>query len=315
MWVKYIWRFITKMVNKMDNNHFNKLGLGTVQFGMHYGRFNSDGQPPIEEVTQILQEANQIGIQLLDTSPSYGESEIVLGKTLPEKHSFYIVTKTPIFKKTNLNANDISMIPRSFLNSLDNLKQNSIYGLLVHHADDLLTNGSENLFKEIQNLKDQKLVQKVGVSVYTKEQIVEVINRYPIDIVQIPINIFDQRLIQDGTLRWLKDRKIEIHARSIFLQGLLINKPDNIDSYFDYYKSHIRNYHRKLDKLGISPVQAALGFIKEIEEIDFMVVGVDTYRQFENIVYEYKKPWKPVSFEDDCIEVENIVNPSLWKVD
>ena len=66
-------------------------------------------------------------MQMLDTAPAYGESEAVLGGLLPADHAFHIVTKT----------GSIDELETVFARSLERLRQDHVYGLLVHRASDL----------------------------------------------------------------------------------------------------------------------------------------------------------------------------------
>ena len=104
----------------------------------------------------------------------------------------------------------------------------NVYGLLAHHADDLLVPGGRRVFEEMQRLLEEGLVRKIGVSVYSGQQIDSILELYTPDIVQLPLNLFDQRLLESGHLEKLKRRGVEIHARSVFLQGLLLIEPDQV---------------------------------------------------------------------------------------
>ena len=73
----------------------SRIGLGTVQFGMHYGVSNRVGQPDEREVAAILERAVARGVRYLDTASAYGDAEILLGRHLPAGHRLRIVTKTP----------------------------------------------------------------------------------------------------------------------------------------------------------------------------------------------------------------------------
>ena len=56
-----------------------KLGLGTVQFGMHYGISNREGKTPLREVTKILHVARDNQISVLDTAAQYGGQRTGVG--------------------------------------------------------------------------------------------------------------------------------------------------------------------------------------------------------------------------------------------
>lgn len=294
-----------------------KLGLGTVQFGLDYGISNKEGKTSLQEVEKILELAQNVKIKILDTAALYGESEIVLGKTLPVNHQFNVVTKTPIYSKNIISNNDVLYLGETFYKSLERMKQDKIYGLLIHNADDLLALNGNYLFKKMHHLKEEGLVQKIGVSVYRGSQIEQVLEKYNIDIIQLPINVLDQRLIESGHLKKLKERNIEIHARSIFLQGLLLMKSNDLDLYFEQIKDKLIKYHESIQKMNLTPLQAAIGFVMNIEEVDTVLCGVNNSSQLNEILSALSTSFNNLNalLKDFAVNNENILDPSKWVLD
>ena len=198
----------------MHKSEIGKIALGTVQFGLDYGQFNKNGVVNPDEVEKIINFARIKGIKFLDTAHSYGTSEQVLGKN--GVSDFKIVTK---FSKVNKNGSSLFKSIKNAHNLL-NVRRN--YGYLAHNAKVLLSSDGQIIFNRLKNLKDQNLIEKIGVSVYEPTEARSSINKYNIDLIQIPFNIFDNRW--DSILNEMKDQDIEIHARSIFLQGLALEK-------------------------------------------------------------------------------------------
>lgn len=291
-----------------------KLGLGTAQFGMKYGTFNKNGTVQENEVNLILSNSSNLGITYLDTAAMYGESERILGRILPVNHCFNIITKTPHFNSSCVSKEDISELLTTFTKSLNNLGLQSIYGILIHNANDLLLKNAEMLFEAMEFLKHSKLVKKIGVSVYTSNQIEQVFNKFPLDIVQAPVSILDQRLIKGGSLKQLKKTGVEVHARSIFMQGLLLTDPKSLHPYFSDISERLLAYHNYIRKVDLTPIQAAVGFVKTLHEIDVAIVGVETAIQLFEIADSLNKTWPVCDFEQFATENENIINPILWKL-
>lgn len=291
-----------------------KLGLGTVQFGLDYGISNREGQTAEREAARILSMAAENGVGLIDTAALYGNSEEVLGRTLPAGHSFKIVTKSPIYHGKSLVSADAGLLEETFRRSLVRMRQSSLYGLLIHHTDDLLAENGGLLMDRMLALKDEGLVSKIGVSVYDGEQIDRFLDRYPVDIVQVPVNVLDQRLAAGGRLKKLKRAGIEVHARSVFLQGLLLMEPQRLPPHFDRFKSHLENYHSQIRSLKISPVGAALGYLMGLEEIDVVLCGVNNHRQFRQILGEISDSSSlALDFDRFALNDPEILNPSRWK--
>lgn len=294
-----------------------KLGLGTVQFGQNYGISNQRGKTPINEAVAILQYAEDKGIDLIDTASLYGESENVLGTLLPDQHNFRIVTKSAIYKKEKTSSNNAEDLKLKFYNSLNKLGESRLYGLLIHDADDLLVEGGDILYNVLQELKKDGLVDKFGVSVYSGEQIDHLLKRYTIDLIQVPVNVLDQRLINNSYLKRLKEKDIEIHVRSVFLQGLLLTDTESLHSFFDPIKPILFKYRDFLYSHGLNPIDGAIGFIKGVSEIDYVIIGVDNLAQLKENVKCFSKSYDNSLFDSlkmYSLDDPKYLNPSLWEI-
>ena len=290
-----------------------KLGLGTVQFGMDYGISNPGGKTAPDEVARILEIAVRNSIRILDTAALYGNSEQVLGAALSANHGFSVVTKTPVYKGADITADSAKLLEQTFLRSLQNLGITSAYGLLAHHTDDVLSPGGHLLIEKMQELKQRGLVQKIGVSVYRAEQIDRVLDKHTIDIIQLPLNVFDQRLFLSGHLAKLKKAGIEIHARSVFLQGLLLMEPASLPPYFDPIRNHLILYRNSIEHQGLTPIQAALGFVTGLAQIDAVICGVTDHHQLQDLC-DNMRPCDATLFSPFAITDEGIINPSHWRL-
>jgi aryl-alcohol dehydrogenase-like predicted oxidoreductase len=292
-----------------------KLALGTVQFGLDYGITNPTGRTSAIEVSRILNLAADSGIRLLDTAAGYGDSEKVLGRTLPVKHAFSIVTKTPALRADMAGDEHIGHVIGSFRRSLEKLGQDRVYGVLVHRADDLLSVQGERLMGALLELKHQGLTKKVGVSVYNAEQIDAILSRYPVDLVQLPISILDQRLIASGHLSSLKSAGVEVHGRSVFLQGLLLMSPLTLPAHFLPMRDTLEEYRNYLESLGLTPLEAALGFVLGLPELDSIIVGVNTAGQLQEILAAQAVHVAPQEMARFALADPAMLDPSQWRLD
>ena len=288
-----------------------KIGVGAVQFGLDYGISNSDGITPIEEVRKILTFAKEQRLRVIDTAASYGISEEVLGKTFPQENDFDVVTKTPRFERKDASS-CAELLEQTFLRSLKHLHCSHVYGLLIHHADDLLQDEGGLLIEKMKELKERGVVNKIGVSVYSADQVDRILDRFKVDLIQLPLNVLDQRLLISGHLSQLKKEGIEVHARSVFLQGLLLMNPKSLPSYFDSVKPHLVYYHDCLLRNGWSPVQAALSFVTALDEVDVVICGVNNHLQLHALCNSVTSV-ETDAFTKFAIQDENILNPSKWK--
>lgn len=290
-----------------------KLGLGTAQFGMPYGIANPGGQVPRREVARILDTARRRRLGVLDTAFEYGNSEEVLGETLHPADEFRLVTKTPCFRTGRVSDTDAGSLRASFLVSMARLRRARVYGLLVHHPADLLAPGGERLYAELTALKHEGLASKIGASVYTRQQLDAMMDRFHLDLVQVPVNVLDQRLVASGHLARLKAAGVEVHARSAFLQGLLLMNPARLEGRFSSVRDHLSRYHGFLAHAGIDPVQAAIGFVVSLPQIDHVVVGVLDAEQLEQAADAAALPALPADqMAPFAWDEESILDPTLW---
>ena len=292
-----------------------QLGLGTAQFGMPYGVSNRQGQTPPAELVAILALASRAGIRVLDTAALYGNSESALGAALATKHPFRIVTKTPDFRALPDPARGAAELRKTFEHSLSSLRQPRVHGLLVHNASDLFGPGGDMIWREMEGLRSQGLVEKIGVSVYAGNQIDQILGAFAPDIVQLPVNVFDQRLVDSGHLAHLKSIGVEVHIRSIFLQGLLLMAQDQIPRYFDGFRSHITSYFDRLASAHIGKIEAALSYALSLRFTDVVLVGVACAAQLEEILRLVdSRAAQKIDFAQFASNDPDWIDPSRWQI-
>ena len=289
------------------------LGLGTVQFGFDYGVSNRDGRTPPDEVARILAHAGREGVRLLDTAALYGDSETVLGAVLETGHPFRIVTKTVRFGGSRITGAEAAALRSGYERSLARLRQDRLYGLLIHAVEDLVRPGGELLWSTMIALRREKLVDKIGVSVYSGSDIDAVLGRFQPDLVQVPINVLDQRLVTSGHLERMKKLEVEIHARSVFLQGLLLMDGEALPPYFSPFRAELRQVQEFCRRHGVPPLAMALDFVKSVAEIDTAIVGVTRLDQLRQILAALNdQPAGRGDYAALACNDEQLVNPALW---
>ena len=287
----------------------NKLALGTAQFGMDYGIGSSPGKLSISEVKKILEYAKSTNIDMLDTASAYGNSEKTLGKLNVDE--FHVVTKTRHFNVLKITDDDVNLLNRDFDKSLKDLKLDSVYGLLIHNADDLMKPGASKIIEFIQNLKQTNKIKKIGISIYENKHLSFVLENFDIDLVQLPLNIFDRRLIDNGMLKLLSQEGLEVHARSIFLQGLILMENSSRPRKFDRWDSLWKAWSEWLNDHQISPLEASIRYAMSFPEISKVLVGIDSVNQLMEIMNAASGVLPPIPNElytDDSL----LLNPSNW---
>jgi aryl-alcohol dehydrogenase-like predicted oxidoreductase len=289
-----------------------QLGLGTVQFGLDYGISNPKGRPSEEEVRSILALAAERKILIIDTAAVYGDSETLLGRCFPEKVPFRVVTKTRPLGECSDTVDTKTWIRDGLLRSLDRLRLESVDTLLVHHVSDLLGPSGDDIYEALMAAKCEGRAHKIGVSAYAGADIDSVLFRYDIDLMQIPVNVLDQRLLSGGQLARLKKRAVEVHVRSVFLQGLLLMEPSATLSYFESIPPQLLEWHDVLKERNITPVQGAFAFVHSLN-VDIVLVGVLNAAQLAANHKDFRlAKGINIEFADFALNDEAYTNPSRW---
>lgn len=220
---------------------------------------------------------------MLDTAPVYGDAEQRLGELINRDQSFEIVTKVPPMEKVMAPASDPgAAIDGVFSASLSKLKVERVHGLMLHRVDDLKGGDGDQIRQSLGALKSSGRVDRVGVSVYHPEDL-EVACKVGLDIVQIPASILDQRFLKDDLLTRARDQGIEIHARSALLQGLLAMPLDDLPAYFRPIQPTLTGISERASALGLTRLEAAIGYCCSSEDIDYVVVGAQKPAQMSEL--------------------------------
>ena len=292
-----------------------RLGLGTAQWGMSYGVANRAGCPQSDEVREMLALGRDRGVHLLDTAYAYGDAQKVLGAHDATGYGYRIVTKTAPLLVRRIRDEELERVGAAFQESLSLLGVDSVYGLLVHGADALCVPGSQRLWSVLERLKSQGRVRKIGVSVYHPDQLERVLDDYSIDLVQIPFNVYDQRFESQGLLGRLTDMGVEVHARSIFLQGLLLLKPDQLPRSFESLRAHHSSLHEWIREAGLTPLECCLTFGLQQGTIGSVVVGCETVGQLRDVLDAAARRVEPElsGLTEFGLQDRSIVDPSTWR--
>jgi aryl-alcohol dehydrogenase-like predicted oxidoreductase len=272
-----------------------------VQFGLDYGIANSEGKVSLTAAKEILSVCKVAGIDMIDTAMAYGESELCLGRVGVE--GFDVVTKIPSVPVDCIDVVD----------SMARLHVESLYGLMLHRPDEIFSLRGEEILKALKGLKKTGLVKKIGVSVYSPDELEDLFALHDFDIVQCPFNIIDNRLVTTGWLDRLKALDVEVHVRSSFLQGLLLMSRDKIPKQFEAWDFLWDQWHQWIKDSEVSAVEACLAYALYNVGIDKVVVGVDSKIQLEQIVFSLEGS-NIESFPDISSLDSNLINPSNWDI-
>jgi aryl-alcohol dehydrogenase-like predicted oxidoreductase len=278
-----------------------KLALGTAQFGLDYGISNSKGVVSNKAISRLLEQAEIMSIDILDTAAMYGKSEEVLGQLTNKR--FKIVTKLAVDTNSIVNLSQLLKV------SLSKLQSSSLYGVLLHNANVLNSSKAFEIAAQLTELKARGLVHKIGMSLYFPEQI-KLFEILKPDIVQIPLNVLDQRFLRDGSLTKMKEQGIEIHVRSAFLQGLLLMSPKLRSHYFSQF-NELNAFDNFVNSLSHSRLEICLDFLKSIDEIDRVIVGCCSASELAQIHTAWHTKVN-VSYHQLACTNNSLIIPSNW---
>lgn len=283
-----------------------RLAIGTVQFGLTYGL--AQQQVPEAEAGRILQRAAEAGVGWVDSAALYGESEQVVGRQWPPAASLKLATKT-------LKGVTAPALAQGIAASLERLRRPAVDALLIHDPADLLGRDGDALWRVLETEKAAGRVGRIGVSVYRGEEIDALMARFPLDIVQLPLNALDRRLIEGGQLARLEAGGVEIHARSIFLQGLLLAPEPEADRLFPGLGRHLGAFRRFLAEAGLSPLEGALYAALARPEISVVVLGFLGVGELDAALAAIERLARlegDLAIEAFALSDETILNPALW---
>ena len=290
-------------------NLISRIVLGTVQFGLKYGINNITGIPTEDELVKLLIFANQMGIYTLDTAHNYADSEKRLGKLIEENElKFNIISKAP------QGSNDKNILDY-FGRSLRRLRTKNVYGYLLHDFNDYLN--TPQIVKTLNNLKESNAVKKIGFSLYYPEQLEKLFfDNIVFDLIQVPYNIADRRF--EKYFVELKEKKVEIHIRSVFLQGLFFMNSDELPSKLKSFKDLLQILNDLCNRFNRSIENIALNFVLQNGLINNVVLGIDNIKQLSKNLKESNKKLRDEEIKLIDLEIkkvkipEKLLVPSNW---
>jgi aryl-alcohol dehydrogenase-like predicted oxidoreductase len=284
-----------------------QLAIGTAQFGLNYGINNHTGQVQPTEIQHILNAAKKAGVSTLDTAIAYGESEKALGNN--DLSGFNLITKLPAIPN---GCSDIHQwINEQITASLTRLNIEKLDAVLLHRPEQLLQSNGAELYQALLQMKQTEKCKRIGVSIYAPEELTSLITRFNLDIVQLPINVFDQRVVHSGWLKRLQDKNIAVHVRSLFLQGLLLIPERERPIAFNAWQPQWQAWQQWLTEQNISPLEGCLRPFLAMPGIEKLVIGIDSLKQLTEIIQVFSQPALVLPQELSCTDVR-LLNPSFW---
>ena len=283
----------------------NKLGLGSGQFGLDQ-QAGARGRPRDVEARDILSIAARSGMGFMEVGRHAPSAEITLGQIMPKPHPFKLTVTTvrpdrgPDLAEAEIRA------------QLARLGVASVDAILAPSATDLFSAHGPELWDRLRKLRDEGLCKKIGVSVYASDDPIGLARRFKPDVIQAPASLLDQRLLIDGTLAELAGMGIEVHLRSIFLNGLLFLPPDRAPHHLQAAASRISRARRLIAEGRSDPLQAALGFALSRPEASAVLVGVASAAEMSAVVAAAMSPPPDLDWDEMALDDPDALDPRAW---
>lgn len=301
-------------------NAISPITLGTVQMGLSYGISNTGGMLKEAQCFEVLDYAQLRGITCLDTASAYGKSESVIGAYVQRNpdHIFHIITKLPSLPPAIAETAIEQFLIEAFETSLERLRSNSIFGLLVHNAQDYFEN--RKIYDSVMyKFQKENVIKYFGLSTYDWNDISPDEN---FDYYQAPVNIFDNILVRQDTALKLRKHGKYLFVRSVFLQGLFFLSNTELAVKLPTARPFVEEV-RKYSKYFAIPINMlCLGFVfHHLKDTGSIVLGVDSIDQLEENcqIYSYYEEYAEKFEEFSQILMntnedipEKIIRPFLW---
>ena len=283
----------------------NRIVLGGAQLGLPYGILNGGETLSREEVARILDTAVDHRIDSIDTAIAYGQSESIIGAT--SQNRFKIISKLPPLPVDISNVSE--WVHSQVQGSLSRLKCTSLDALLLHRPQDLTGAQGAELYAAIGLLLAEKVIHRFGVSIYSPDDLEGIIGTFDIHVVQAPLNVFDRRIL--GVTDKLSALNIEVHVRSVFLQGVLIANPEKRPQRFEPWSEHFALFDEWVRSSGVSAMACCIGFALQQPGIAKLVIGTTSAESLDEIMNSIPNSDLEVPTHLQS-SVEQLIDPRFW---
>lgn len=255
----------------------DKLAIGTANFGMPYGVLSDGNALSPEVVDAILNKGLKEGINTVDTAFGYGTSVEVLEKYFSEKTKINI----SVINKFSLK-DDFNVVLSRLKQFIEHTQIESFDTLLIHDPQNISLVQPDLLRKFMEELLSKNITKKIGVSIYHLDELKQFQNIFPSSVVQCPINPFNQAFLTPEARDYFLHHNIEVHARSLFLQGVLLSETlpvslKKLNPYFHKFKALVK-------EAGLSALIFLLAWANQCTIIRKWIFGLSSLNDFKEII-------------------------------
>ena len=254
--------------------------LGTVQLGEVYGLGTEQPSATDAGAAAVLDAASEAGIVWLDTARTYGCSEARVGQWLQSHPArFRIATKTAPL--TDVSDGELEAATRRSIDtSLETLALGSVDICMVHRAADLRRAPVVTALR--QAVADGK-IKSFGASVYTPDEAQALLGVDDIGALQIPMSVVGQEFLAGDLIAKAAGQGVAVFMRSVFLQGALLMRPDQLPSHLQGLRPAIAALTDIAKHNGMALQSLLMGAVRGVPGAASLVLGVDSPSQLREL--------------------------------
>ena len=226
---------------------------------------------------------------------------------MPKNFNFKNITKISIDEEY-----DMSKVLIKFTNSLEKLNLEKTWAVLIHNFDVLLKENSEIVIQSLLKIRELKLVEHIGISIYTLDEVIQAKELFPeLEVFQVPDNICDRRMSNSNILDEMSNSGNFFFVRSLFHQGLLTSNPEELPLKFSMAKPLLEDFRRLCQINDMTTVEMCMAYGKSLSWASGLVIGANNRDQLRQIIEAYAKSTN-ISFDKFPRLNEFLIDPRLW---
>jgi len=199
--------------------------------------------------------------------------------------------------------------------SLERLRVPALFGMMLHR-EDMLSLWDDGLGKILKDFVASGKVRHAGVSLYSPRKALDALNIEDIDMLQVPVNILDRRFEKAGVFDLTDEKKKRVYLRSVFLQGLILMRGEEIPPRMEFVRPVIEQIEALSHHMGLERDELALAYVRQKMLRAFVVFGAESPEQVRRSI----ECWEKNVQRDIVSPVEKrftrvdrvIVRPDLW---
>ncbi len=287
-----------------------RLSLGTAQVAAGYGATRGEASAlAAEDLATLLAAARALGIRHLDTAPDYGDAERMLGSCGLDGWEVSTKIKAPPNGERDVRG----WVARELEGSLTRLGVDRLDTVLLHRPEVFATAGGPALLEALAEMRAAGSIRAVGASVYGPDDLKSLLSTGVVDVIQAPVSVVDRRMLHPDVTQLLHDHSCSLHARSVFLQGLLLVEPSGRPEWARRHETALAPWDEWSAEQRAGRGALCLTYVLAQREVDRVVIGVESAAQLDELVRNLGGPVTPVP-DSVVVDEPEVLDPRRWPV-